>query len=88
MLCYGFTVSQVPACSAKVSSSLKPLLHLVDQITFCIFPHTAEQDSQPTSSLISEQAIPYRTCGDTYCPEVSTPKTRSLAYSSMTIHNT
>jgi hypothetical protein len=34
------------------------------------------------------QAIPYRTRGGTCCPAVSTPQTRSLADSSMTIHNT
>jgi hypothetical protein len=88
MLCYGFLMTQVPACSVKVSSWLKPLLHLVDQITFCIFPHTTEQDSQPTTSLISRQVIPYQTHGDTCCPGVSTPKTWSLADSSMTNHNT
>jgi hypothetical protein len=88
MLCYGFPVTQVPACSAKVSSWLKPLLHIVDQITFCVFPHTAEQDSQPTASPISKQVVPYRTHGGTCYPGVSTPKIRSLADSSMTIYNT
>jgi hypothetical protein len=88
MLCYGFPVTWAPACSAKVSSWLKPLLHLVDHITFCTFPHTIEQDSQPTASLISKQVVPYRTRGNTCYPRVSTPKTRNLAYSSMTIHNT
>jgi hypothetical protein len=79
MLCYGFPWHQVPACSAKGSSWLEPLLHLVDQITFWVFPHTSEQDSQPTTSLISKQVIPYRTCGVTCCPRVTTPKTWSLA---------
>jgi hypothetical protein len=88
MLCYGFLVTQVPASNAKVSSWLEPLFHLVDQITFCVLPHTTEQDSQPIASLISKQAVSYRTCGGTCCPGVSTPKTRSLAYSSMTNHNT
>jgi hypothetical protein len=88
MLCYGSPVTQVPACSAKVSSWLKPLLHLVDQNTSCTFPHTSEQDSQPTASLISKQAIPYRTRGGTYCPKVSTPKTQSLADLSMPTHYT
>jgi hypothetical protein len=88
MLCYGFPQPRVPACNAKVSSWLEPLLHLVDQITFSVFPHTTEQDSQPTSSLISKQVVPYRTHGDTYCPGVSTPKTRSLVDSSMTNHIT
>jgi hypothetical protein len=88
MLCYGFPGPRVPTCSAKVSLSLEPLLHLVDQITFCIFPRTTEQDTQPIASLISKQAIPYRTRGGIYCPGVSTPKTRPIAYSSMTNHNT
>jgi hypothetical protein len=88
MLCYGFPGPRVPTSSAKVSSWLKPLLHLVDQITSCIFPHTAEQDSQPTAALISKQDVPYRSCSGTCCPGVSTPKTRSLADSSMTIHIT
>jgi hypothetical protein len=88
MLCYDFHRPRVPASSAKVSSWLKPFLHLVDQITFWVFPHTVEQDSQPTTSLISKQVIPYQTCGGTCCPRVSTPKTRSLADSSMTNHIT
>jgi hypothetical protein len=48
--------------------------------------HSSEQCTLPTTSLISKQVVPYRTCGDTCCPGVSTPKTRSLAYSSMTNH--
>jgi hypothetical protein len=48
--------------------------------------HSSEQDTLPTSSLISKQVVLYRTRGDTCCPRVSTPKTRSLADSSMTNH--
>jgi hypothetical protein len=44
--------------------------------------------TQPIAYLISKQAIPYQTCADTCCPEVSTPMTRSLADSSMTNHIT
>jgi hypothetical protein len=33
MLCYGSPATRVPASNAKISSWLKPLLHLVDQIT-------------------------------------------------------
>jgi hypothetical protein len=88
MLCYSFPVTRVPASSAKVSSWLEPLLHLVDHNMSCVFPHTSEQDSQPTTSLISMQAIPYRTHGSTCCPRVSTPKTQSFTDSSMTTHNT
>jgi hypothetical protein len=88
MLCYRFPWPWVPSCNAKVSSWLKPLLHLVDQITFCVFSHTAEQDSQPIVALISKQAIPYRTHLDTYCPRGCTPKTQSLADSRMINHFT
>jgi hypothetical protein len=88
MLCYSSTWPWVPASTAKVSSWLEPLLHLVDQITSCVFPHTTEQDSQSTTSLISKQVIPYRTCGGTCYAGVSTPKTRSLVDSSMTNHIT
>ena len=48
--------------------------------------HSFEQGTLPTASLISKQVVPYRTRGDTCCPRVSTPKTRSLAHSSMTNH--
>jgi hypothetical protein len=59
MLCYSFPEPRVPASSAKVSSWLEPLLHLVDQIMFCVFPRTTKEDSHPTTSLISKQAVPY-----------------------------
>jgi hypothetical protein len=48
--------------------------------------HSSEQGTLPTASLISKQAVSYRTRGDTCCPVVSTSKTRSLADSSMTNH--
>jgi hypothetical protein len=51
-------------------------------------PHSSEQDTLSTTSLISKQVVPYRTHGDTYCPGVSTPMTQSLADSSMTNHIT
>jgi hypothetical protein len=50
--------------------------------------YSSEQGTLPTSSLISGQAVSYRTRGDTYCPRVSTPMTRSLADSIMTNHIT
>jgi hypothetical protein len=83
-----FSHDSGPCCSAKVSSWLKPFLHLMDQITFCVFPQTTEQDSQPTASLISKLVVPYQTRGGTCYPRVSTPKTRSLADSSIINHNT
>jgi hypothetical protein len=88
MFWYGSPVTRVPISIAKVSSWLEPLLHLVDQNMSCVFSYTPEQDSQPTTSLISKQAISYRTHGDTCCPGVSTPKTWPLADSSVTIHST
>jgi hypothetical protein len=48
--------------------------------------NSTEQDTLPIASLISKQVISYWTCGGTCCPGVSTPKTRSLADSSMTNH--
>jgi hypothetical protein len=55
------------------------------RVTMSIF-HSSEQGTLPTISLISKQVIPYRTRGGTYCPGVSTHKTRSLADLSMTNH--
>jgi hypothetical protein len=55
------------------------------RVTTPIF-HSFEQGTLPTASLISKQVITYQTRGDTCCPRVSTPKTRSLADSSMTNH--
>jgi hypothetical protein len=50
--------------------------------------HSSEQGTLPTASQISKQVVPYRTCGGTCYPDVSTPMTRSLADSSMTNHIT
>jgi hypothetical protein len=47
-----------------------------------------QQDKLTRASLVSQQAIPYRTRGGTCFPWVSTPKIRSLADSSTTIHIT
>jgi hypothetical protein len=55
-----FPLTSTLACSAKVSPILGPLLHLVDQITFYVFQHTTEQDSQPIAILIHKQVVPYR----------------------------
>jgi hypothetical protein len=48
--------------------------------------HSSEQGTLPTASLISKQVVPYQTHADIWCPGVSTPKTWSLADSSMTNH--
>jgi hypothetical protein len=50
--------------------------------------HSSEHGTLPTKPLISKQAVPYWTHGDSCCPGVSTPKIWSLATLSMTIHIT
>jgi hypothetical protein len=50
--------------------------------------HSSEQGTLRIASLISGQAIPYRTLDGTSCPGVSTPMIRSLADSIMTNHIT
>jgi hypothetical protein len=47
-----------------------------------------EHDTQPIAYLISKQAVPYWTHGDTCYPRVSTAKIQSLADLSMTSHVT
>jgi hypothetical protein len=93
-----FPTQSGPACSAEVSRTQWPLLHHVVQEvhiechtmghTDRSHPNSTERDTQPIAYLISKQVIPYRTCGGTCCPGVSTPKIRSLANSSMTSHIT
>ncbi len=89
-----FPEQTVPACSAKVSRTNVPsctmwFRQIIKYDTKNdANSHSTEQDTQPIAFLISKQVIPYRTHGDTYCPGVSTPKTQSLADSSMTIHIT
>jgi hypothetical protein len=60
----------------KIHSCKKWVLH-----------HSIEQDIPPIVLIINKQAISYRTCGGTCCPESSTPNIRSLADLSTTCHN-
>jgi hypothetical protein len=93
MSCFA-TVSQEdtryhdPTCNAKVSRGRyavpQPLLHHVSLGKISSLSPLIREDTQPTVFLISKQVTPYRTCGDTYCPGVSTPKNQSLADSSTT----
>jgi hypothetical protein len=39
-------------------------------------PHSPEEDTVPIVFLISKKDVTYQTRGSTYCPGVSTPKTR------------
>jgi hypothetical protein len=50
--------------------------------------HSSEQGTLPIASVISKQVVPYWARDSTYCPGVSTPKTRYLANLSMTNHIT
>jgi hypothetical protein len=69
-----------------VRGTMAPLAPCEPRRVTTAISYSSEQGTFPTTSLISKQAIPYRTRGDTCCPGVSTPKTRSLANSSMTNH--
>jgi hypothetical protein len=88
----------VPACSAKVSHASVPSCTMLfrqftkyftkyDHKVWC-HPHSTEHDTQSIAYIISKQVVPYQTRGGTCCPEVSTPKIRSLADSSMINHIT
>jgi hypothetical protein len=70
--------------SRIVHGTMTPLAPCEPSRVTTSISHSFEQDTLPTTSLISKQVVPYRTRGDTCCPGVSTPKTRSLADSSMT----
>jgi hypothetical protein len=92
-----FTMSRMPGL-AKVVCGTIPMLRFAGVVYGTTTPlapceprwvtmpisHSYEQGTLPTSSSISKQVVPYRTCGDTCCLGVSTPKTRSLADLSMT----
>jgi hypothetical protein len=69
-----------------VCDTTAPLAPCEPRQVTTLISHSSDQGTLPTASQISKQAIPYRTCGGTCCPVVSTPKTRSLANLSMTNH--
>jgi hypothetical protein len=77
------TMLRVSGVVCGTMTPLSPCEHR--RVTKAIF-HSSEQDTLPTTSLISKQAVSYQTCGSTCCPGVATPKTWSLADSSMTNH--
>jgi hypothetical protein len=67
-----------------VCSTTAPLAPCEPRQVTTLISHSSEQGTLPTASLISKQVVPYQTRIGTCCPGVSTPKTRSLADSSMT----
>jgi hypothetical protein len=69
-----------------VRGTMAPLAPCEPRPVITPISHSSKQGTLPTTSLISKQVAPYRTRGGTCCPGVSTPKTRSLADSSMTNH--
>jgi hypothetical protein len=91
MLLQKFTIGRMPGL-AKVSQgshdTMTPLASCEPGWVTTPNSHSSKQDTLPTASLISKQAVPYQICGDTYCPEVSTPMTQSLADSIKTNHIT
>jgi hypothetical protein len=68
---------------AKVSwgshSTTTPLAPCEPGRVTTLISQSFEQGTLPTATLIIKKVIPYRTCGSTYCPGVSAPKTQSLA---------
>jgi hypothetical protein len=88
-----FLEQMVPAYRAKVSCTNVPSCtmwewHFTKYATkYDSIPHPTEQDTLPIVLLISRQAVPYRTCGGTCCPGVSTTKIRFLANLSTTCHD-
>jgi hypothetical protein len=70
----------------EVRSTTAPLEPCEPRRVTTPISHSSEQGTLPTASLISKQVVPYQTCGGTYCPEVYTLETRSLADLSMTNH--
>jgi hypothetical protein len=88
-----FPEHMIPACTPKVSHTNVPsctmwFRRFIKYVTkYDAIPHSTKQDTLPIVFIISRQAIPYRTCGGTCCPGVSTPKIWSLADSSTTCHD-
>ncbi len=70
MRCYGFPWPQAPLVVLRFPLTSDPSCIMWIQVTSSAFPHTIEQDSQPIASLISKQAVLYRTRGGTCCPGV------------------
>jgi hypothetical protein len=91
----GITVyPQAPFAIAKVSPSWVQQNTLMAPLAPCGLVGIAipvpcfRQDKLTRAFLISQQAVPYQTCGGTCCPGVSTPQIWSLADLSMTSHIT
>jgi hypothetical protein len=82
-----FTIAKVSPSWVQQNTLMAPLAPC-GLVCIAIPVPCFRQDILTRPFLISQQAVPYRTRGDTCCPEVSTPKTRSLADSSMTSHIT
>jgi hypothetical protein len=81
-----FPAQNGPSCTMWFKQLTKYITK-TDHKVWC-HPHSIEHDTQPIVFLISKQAVPYRTHGDTCCPRVSTTKIQSLPDLSMTSHIT
>jgi hypothetical protein len=86
MMLQRFTMGQVPGLAKVVRGTTAPLAPCGPRWVITPISHSSEQCTLLRASLISKQVVLYWTHDDTYCPGVSTTKTRSLADSSMTNH--
>jgi hypothetical protein len=99
MLLHRFTMGRMPSFAKIVCSTIAllrfprgshsttaPLASCEPGRVTMSISHSYEEGTLPIASLISKQVVSYRTRGGTCCRRVSTPKTQSLADSSMTNH--
>jgi hypothetical protein len=100
MLLQRFTMGRMP-CLAKVVHGTIAMLRIPKVVRGTMAPlapcelrrvttpisHSSEKGTLLTTSQISKQAVPYWTRGGTCCPQVSTPKTRSLVTMNCEGHN-
>jgi hypothetical protein len=80
-----FTISMVSPSWVQQNTLMAPLAPC-GLVGIAIPVSRFRQDIRTRAFLISQQVVPYRTRGGTYCPGVSTPTIRSLADLSMTCH--
>jgi hypothetical protein len=88
MIWYGFLNKWSPIAVLRFPAQTSPLAPCGSGRSQCMMPsQSTEHDTQPIAYLISKEAIPYQTRGDTCSPRVSTPKIRSLVDLSTTCHD-
>ena len=81
-----FPEQTAPLAVLRFPAQTAPLAPCGSQAKHSALPRATEQDTLSIASLISKQAVPYRTRGGTGCSGGSTSKNRSLEDSSKTNH--